>query len=139
MTRASTLPCLAIAMMATGCVQTSELPLSDNVVMIRATGISSGWISAAIVADQIPRQTLHKAAQVTLAHGYSYFRLAPARAATQQIGTTPISGQVIGNNVMLSGGNPVNRTTNDILVVMYHKSDLGAKGALNAKAILSTG
>ncbi len=130
---------VALATMATGCVQTSELPLAENVIMIRSAGISGGWIADMMVAEQVPKQTLRRAAQATVDRGYTHFRLSVVGLSTQQVGTTPVQGQIIGDQVMLHGGNPINRTTTDVIVTMYQAHDSQANGALEAHVVLAQG
>lgn len=93
--------CLALTAAVAGCVQTSEMPLAENVDLIQGSGTSGGWIADMIVADQLPKQTLR---------------------------------QVVGNQVMLSGGNPINRTTTSVMVVMFREAQ---PGAIDARAVLA--
>ncbi len=128
---------LALAATVAGCVQTSEMPLAENIVLIQGSGISGGWIADMVVADQLPKQTLQRAAKATLSRGYTHFRLDVPSTSSRQVGTSPMHGQVMGNMVTVSGGNPINQTTTGVMVTMYRAGDPGARGALNARAILA--
>ena len=123
---------LALSVIVTGCVQTSELPLAENVVLIRATGLSSNWITHMVVAEQVPTQTLRRAAQATIDRGYTHFRIKNATSQATYVGNTPLRGHVMGNSVMVSGGNPITSTDIVLMIVMYREGEKGARGAIDA-------
>lgn len=128
--------CAALMTTAAGCVQTSELALAENVVLIRATGISANWISHMIVAEQLPKQTLQRAAQATIDRGYTHFHIQDGSSQTRYVGRTSQRGQISGSSVMVSGGNPITSTDTMLMVIMYRESDAGARGAFDARFVL---
>ncbi len=119
----------AAAIMMAGCVTTQELPMSPNTVRIDTT---AGGL--AFVGQAVP-QTMRRAAEATLARGYTHFRL--EQAATSQ------GSEVFGGRAHHLGGGAFTVTTMrrptaqvGATVIMFHANEAGARGAFDARDIL---
>lgn len=138
---------LLAALLATSlaaCATTSELPLAPNVVRLdtQASGLLFTSAAGAI--------TMKKAAQITLARGYSHFRIEQASMATGSRvtgvyanttgwGSTSFSGNTASSTF---GGStiytPMRAPTANVgvTVVMFRANEAGAKGAWDAAYVL---
>jgi hypothetical protein len=135
-----------------GCVHTEEMQLAPNVVRLdtKASGL--------LFTGQAPRQTMRRAAELTLQNGYSHFRfeqaglsqgseLAGVYSQAQGAGSGQYSGMATGNlyagntSASYSGqgsATPIYRRTTSIgvTVIMFHENEPGAKGAFDATEVL---
>lgn len=135
---------VALACATSACVSTQELPLAPNVVRLDTHA------SGALFTGQAAGATMRRAAEITLQNGYSHFRLEQASlsqgtqlAGFSNYGTGSAFLTGYGNSVFATGysngfSTPIYRRTADVgvTVIMFHASDLGAKGAFDAKQIL---
>lgn len=64
------------ALILSGCIQTQELPLAQNVSRLETTGVGAS------AASRTGQATLQKAAEITLARGYTHFVLTNADLAS---------------------------------------------------------
>jgi len=135
---------LALLFDLAACATTSEMPLAPN--MVRLNTQASGLLFTSTAGQT----TLRKAAEATLARGYTHFRLeqADTQTGSQLVGmsanTTGFgNGTVYGNG--FSG--TYNSTTTympmraptasiGVTVVMFHANEAGAKNAFNAAQVL---
>lgn len=146
---------VAVAAIAVSACMTTktEIPLAANAVQIQVSG---GGLAS---REQVTRDTLQHAAQLTVDRGYTHFRLAAADVSDQivQVGTTPVQAQTFGSTyghtfgntyggtwsgtTMVTGGQPImaRRTDAKAVVLMYHADDPEAENALDANAILASG
>jgi hypothetical protein len=137
-----TILAMGIALAVAGCVQTSEMPLAPNVVRLQSQG------RGLIGAQEAPKQTLRRAAELTLKNGYTHFRLADASMANgsefggYMPGTSTTNVSLIGDTAYAttttSPGFAIRRRTTDVgvTVVMFRASEPGAKGAFDAAQVL---
>lgn len=103
-----------------GCVSSQEIPLAMNAYQLEVSGTGRWGASA------VPRETLRRAAQLTLEKGFTHFIL---EGATMQTGST-YAGQVSMVPV-------VARTrSNSVTVRMYRIGE--NQNALDARQILRT-
>src|SRR5690606_21028955 len=99
---------------------------------------------------QAPKQTMRRAAELTLAKGYTHFVLADAgmrsgsRLASVIPGTATTSGRFVGDRgfaatTSFSPGVPIYAPTSNIgmTVVMYRANEPGARNALDAREVLA--
>lgn len=126
---------LAAMLPLVGCVQTSELPMAANVVRLES---SAGGI---VGRARAPKETLRRAAEMTLAKGYTHFVLADVNSSTDTFyaGSSPGQVSVHGNTATVRPGSPRygSRTSVGVTVVMYRASDPQAASALNAREVLA--
>lgn len=117
-----------VALGIAGCVTTQEMPLAPNAVRLdtQAAGL--------LFTGQAVPQTMRRAAQATLARGYTHFRLD---------GVSMQQGQQFGGVIVQSHGNfataqSINRPTANAAatVIMYRAGDPGAAGAFDAAQVL---
>lgn len=135
-----------------GCVSTQELPLAPNVVRLDTQ--ASGRL---FVGQSVP-QTMRRAAELTLAAGYTHFRLDQATSQQgSQLGGFVSSGSStsegtatasrFGNSILINGsstGNsqfvstPIYRPTSNVgvTVIMLRKGDAGIEQAFDAATVL---
>lgn len=122
------------------CVATQELPLAENVVRLdtRAQG--------ALFVGSASNVTLKRAAEATIARGYTHFRLADAQMgqdvkylgqSSYGSGTatwTPAGGVATGYGYSV----PVYAPTASVgvTVVMFRAGEAGAQGAFDAAQIV---
>lgn len=116
-------------LLLSACVTTQEMPLAPN--MVRLDTEAGGLL---FVGQAVP-QTMRRAAQATIARGYTHFRL--EQASLQQ------GSQVAGATINRFGPGaysvtPINRRTASAgaTVIMFHANDPGARGAFEAAAVL---
>jgi len=126
---------LVLGLLAAGCVQTQEMALSQNVYQLQVSG------SGLIAASQVPGSTQVKAAELTLAKGYTHFILdnASLQSGSRIVGTTPVYGSVGPYGaVNLYGGQPVRAPTSSasVTVRMFTAKDRPAN-ALDARAVIA--
>ena len=128
----------------TGCIQTNELALAPNV--IRLDTQASGRLFTGMAGDQTQR----KAAEATLARGYTHYRLEQAQmgsgeqyAGTVNTGNGMLNGTTYGSSYAASYSgssfsSPVYRPTANVgvTVVMFHADEPGAKGAFDAAEVM---
>lgn len=136
---------IGIFLFASGCIRTHEMPLAPNAVRLdtHASGL--------LFAGQAAKQTLHRAAELTLQNGYTHFRLEQANVAQgselsgiylTDTGST-YSASTYGNSAYVNANasgfsTPIYRPKSDIgvTVVMFHAGDPGAKNAFDAAEML---
>jgi hypothetical protein len=111
------------------CVTTQEMPLAPNVVRLdtQASGL--------LFTSQAVPQTMRRAAQATLARGYTHFRLQdPSMGQGSELG-----GAVIQSHGSFVTATPIRRPTasNAATVVMFHSNEPGAQGAFDANSVLA--
>jgi hypothetical protein len=120
------------------CIRTQEMPLAPNVVRIdtQAAGL--------LFAGQATGQTMRRAAEITLQHGYSHFRLDQVGmsqgsevSGIYTYGTANASGYAAGNSAYGSAtssgfATPIRRPTANVgvTVIMFHADEAGAKKRL---------
>lgn len=132
------------ALLAAGCVQTSELPLAANVYQLEAEG--RGLLGAA----RTDREISKRAAEITLEKGYSHFILANASAQrdTRYAGSTPgfanttvnVAGSSAFATTTYSSGIPIYSSSKNtsVTVVMFRADDPEAANAIDAAAYLAS-
>ena len=122
------------------CIRTQEITLAPN--MVRLDTHASG----ALFAGQATSQTMRRAAEATLEHGYTHFRLDQVGlgqgsevAGIYSHTTANASGYAFGNTAYATGtssgfATPIRRPTADVgvTVIMFHADEPGAKGAFDA-------
>jgi hypothetical protein len=129
------------------CATTSEMPLAPNMVRLDTQASGLAFTGSA------PSLTMKKAAETTLARGYTHFRL-------EQVSTS--SGRqlagVMGNNTGSFNASTFGRSTYGtysgtsyatpvyaptanigVTVVMFHTGEPGARGAWDAADVLKKG
>ncbi len=127
--------------MLTGCVMTNETPLAPNVVRLDTQA------RGALFTGMAGTATLRRAAELTIARGYSYFRL--ERALTENVtidrgyvGNTTVYGTVYGSPGFASYNGIATTTWQHqtmpesnvgVTVVMFHKH---APNAFDAAEVL---
>lgn len=125
-----------------GCVSTSEMQIAPNAYQIET---NAGGL---VFMGQAGPQTLKRAAELTIAKGYTHFRLVGAGIETGSKVTGIIPGQtraqatVVGSTVYGSAYStpatvvhaPTERAT--ATVVMFHANDPEAEGAFDAAQVL---
>lgn len=140
---------LAMIMMAglAGCATTSEMPLAPNVVRLDTQA------SGALFTSSAGAITLKKAAEATLARGYTHFRLDQASTSSGQrfVGMTT---NTFGNGQATAFGNRAYGTFSGtsfshanyaptasvgVTVIMFHANEAGARGAFDAAEVLKRG
>ena len=117
MKRLISLPIVAAALV--GCVSSQEIPLAVNAYQLEVSG-TGRW-----AANAVPKETLRRAAQLTLEKGFTHFILA---GATMQTGST-YAGQVSVIPVVAK------TRSNSVTVRMYQAGE--NPNALEARRILS--
>lgn len=132
---------VALCAVLGACVATQEMPLAPNVVRIDTSARGALWVGSA------PNVTLKKAAEATLARGYTHFRLVDAQTGQgrQYVGSYG-SGQATavpigGGAVSVTGygySTPVFAPTSNIgvTVVMFRANEPEARGAFDAAEIV---
>ena len=126
---------LAFSALLTACVSvsTSEIQLSRNVWQIQAGSQGD------FVQGETANALFKRAAELTLEKGYTHFVLGvPRTNSTISTGAfTPVSANVVGDSVFVTGGQPINfyRETSTVVVKMS-RSEAG--GALDAAAALAS-
>ena len=122
------------------CVSTQELPLAENVVRLDTQA------GGALFVGSATNVTMKRAAEATIARGYTHFRLADAQMAqgTQYLGQssygtgtatwTPTGGYATGYGYSV----PVYAPTASVgvTVVMFRAGEPAARGAFDAAAII---
>lgn len=135
---------LLTAIALAGCATTSEMPLAPNVVRLDTEA------RGALFTGSAGAITMKKAAEATLARGYTHFRLdqASTSSGTRFAGMTSNTfGQAtatgFGNTAYgtYSGttiSSPVYAPTRSIgvTVIMFHANEPGAQGAFDAAEVL---
>ena len=120
---------LISALALSGCVHTEEMQIAPNIVRIDTR--ASGALFAGHSGDVV----LQRAAKVTLASGYDYFKLSDA-----QLGQgSQFAGVAVSGNQYFSSATPVYAATSAAAatVVMFRAGDPQAKDAFEAKAIIA--
>ena len=131
-----------LALLVSGCVSTSQMQVAPNAYRLET---NAGGL---LFMGQAGRQTLIRAANLTIAKGYTHFRLADAGLSTgsQVVGINPgqtnTSINVIGNTAYgTSYSTPatvVRAPTEQAAatVIMFHANDPEARGAFDADQVL---
>ena len=128
------------------CVTTQEMPLAPNVVRLDTQA------KGALFVGQAPKATMKRAAEITLAKGFTHFRLGEAQMGqgrelagvtmnTYGTGTyTPgaFGRTGYGSYSGFSTATPVMAPTSHVgvTVFMLHAGEPGAEGAFDAAAVL---
>jgi hypothetical protein len=129
-----------IGAIISGCISTQEMPLAPNVVRLDT---EAGGL---LFVGQAPKQTLRRAAELTLQNGYSHFKLEQADVGQG----SQIAGVYSTESVSAFGGpysasafgtgfsTPIYRRTAHVgvTVIMFHANEPGAQGAFDAAAVL---
>lgn len=117
-----------VATFASGCITTQEMPIAPNAVRLDTK--ASGLLS---MGQSVP-QTMRKAAQATLAAGYTHFKLADTQSGQGH----EFSGVYATGSDTSSFAIPLYRHTEGVstTVIMYHATDPGAKDAFKAEDVL---
>lgn len=92
-------------------------------------------------APETADKTLRRAAEATLARGFTHFRLQRAAAASESphIAGTPVTGKGAGSGFVVSGRAPIFRAarTGSYTIEMFRANDPRAAGAFDARAVLA--
>ena len=130
--------CLALA----ACTSTNEMPLAPN--MVRLDTQASGLLNVGSVGPA----TMKRAAEATLARGYTHFRLVDAQTGQGSrvvgvMGHTTGTAWGMGNSARYSGNTfitPVRAPTAHVgvTVVMYRANEAGASNAFDAAQVLAS-
>lgn len=140
------IPGALLLMALASCSTTTEMPLAPN--MVRLDTQASGLIATSGAGAS----TLKRAAEITLARGYTHFRIEQASTSS---GSRVIGVQANttgwGNSTFRGAGAshtfggtttyvPMRAPTSHIgvTVVMYRATDAGARGAFNASEIVKS-
>ena len=145
MTRLRIVALAGLAMLGlSACATTSEMPLAPNMVRLDTQA------SRLLFVGSAGQMTMKKAAETTLARGYSHFRLEQAStsqgqrlAGVQSWGSGNASVTAFGNSAYgnwnsNSFSTPVYAPTAQVgvTVVMFRANEPGARGAFNAADVL---
>lgn len=116
---------LTMAAGLAGCVSTSELPLAPNQVRLDTHATGAMWVGKAGDA------TLRRAAEVTIAHGFTRFRLEQPQ--------TGQGAQLAGLSTGYGWSTPVYASTADmsVTVLMFHDGEPGSQNTFEATKILA--
>lgn len=128
------------------CVTTQEMPLAPNVVRLDTEA------RGALFVGQAPKATMKRAAELTLAKGFTHFRFDQAQMGqgselagvvmntTGNASYTPgaYGGTGYGSYSGFSTATPVMAPTSHVgvTVIMFHAGEPGATGAFDATAVL---
>lgn len=141
------LPYLAALLLLQACATTSEMPLAPNMVRIDTQASGLAFTGSA------PAMTMKKAAETTLARGYSHFRLEQVSTSSGRhlagvignssgtMNATAFGNTAYGTYSGTSYATPVYAPTANIgvTVIMFHAGDAGARGAWDAADVLKKG
>jgi hypothetical protein len=131
---------LTLCLLVGGCIHTNEMALAPNVVRLDTQ--ASGLLFTGSAGDQTQR----RAAELTLQHGYTHYRLEQAEmgqgerfAGLQTFGNGNATAQ--GNSASYSGtsiSTPIYKPTANVgvTVVMFRANEPGAQGAFDATEVL---
>ena len=126
---------LVLAILLTGCVRVSTVPLATDVVQVTAQADS------ACGQEGAERAALHQASVETIKRGFDRFMVVGTNALStvRQVGQTPITGQVTPyGNVNVYGGYPIYAETHKqvFTVQMFRTGDPAGNKALSARELL---
>lgn len=132
--------------MLSACVTTQEMPLAPNVVRLDTEARGSLFVG------QAPKATMKRAAELTLAKGFTHFRLDQVQMGqgrelagvvmntTGSATYTPgaFGGTGYGSYSGFSTARPVMARTAHVgvTVIMFHAGEPGASGAFDAAMVL---
>lgn len=120
---------LAVAISLCGCVTTQEMPLAPNVVQIDTE--AGGRL---FVGQAVP-QTMRRAAEATIARGYSHFKLEQANLSQgSRFGGATVTNY--GGGFVGVQAQRVQTASASATVVMFHAHEAGAQGAFEARSVL---
>lgn len=136
-----------VGLLLSACVTTSEIPLAANAYRLETNA------SGVLYVDQAPKQTLRRAAELTLAKGYTHFVLVDADVSTGSriVGYSTMGpsrtvshthhGRKSSWSVSATAYAPmtaIRAPTSNVgaTVMMYHAHEPEAATALEAAAIL---
>lgn len=132
----------ALALSAAACVSTSQMQLAPNVYRVETNA------SGLLFVGQAGDETLRRAAELTLAKGYTHFKLADAGYGTGSVvsgissdatyGTATVSGNTVYGRTY-GGGATVMRAPTEkaaATVIMFRAGDPEAVGAFDAQQVL---
>lgn len=141
------LPIFGALLLLQACATTSEMPLAPNAVRLdtQASGV--------LFTGSAGSMTMKKAAEATIARGYTHFRLEQAstssgRRLTGMTSNTfgTVSAQSYGNSTYGNYSGTTYTSPNfaptaniGVTVVMFHANEAGARGAFNAADVLKKG
>jgi hypothetical protein len=131
-----------VALLLAGCVSTSQMQVAPNAYQLETNAGGLLFMGTA------GAQTLQRAAELTIAKGYTHFRLVDAgmQTGSNVVGISPgrTYGQasVVGNTIYGSSYStpatvirgPTERAS--ATVVMFHASDPEAQGAFDAEQVI---
>ena len=125
-----------------GCVTTSEMPLAKNVWQVNTSAGGSLFVG------QADKATLKRAAELTVAQGYTHFVIQNPNTQTgsEYIGSLPGTANttmhMVGNTAYgtttYSPGMPIiePRKSVSVTVVMFHANEPQAANAIEAASVL---
>jgi hypothetical protein len=132
---------LAAALLLNACIHTEEMQLAPNIVQLNTQA------EGALFVGHAGDVTLQRAAKVTLANGYDYFKFQNAQMGSGQqlVGVQSFgSATAVGSPYAVTATGsafttPVYARTSKIgvTVVMFHTGEPGAKDAFDARAIIA--
>jgi len=112
-----------------GCVSTQEIPLAPN--MVRIDTEAGGRL---FVGQAVP-QTMRRAAEATIARGYTHFRLEQANLSQgSRLGGATVTNY--GGGFVGVQAQRVQTASASATVLMFHAHEAGAQGAFEAQAVL---
>jgi len=129
-----------------GCTRTSVMPVASNVFEITTSaGLVCGASGAQAVASR-------DAAIATLQNGYDSYIILDGQSQESVVGYTPVTANTYGtatafgspgmataygsSTTTYSGGAPIVRHNQSLVVRMFHANDPGADDALQARNVL---
>ena len=128
---------IVLALLLPGCVKVSTVPLATDMVQITARA------APACGREGAERVALHQASVETIKRGFARFIVVSSNASStfQQVGRTPITGQVSPyGQVNLYGGQPIMAGKHEqvFAIKMFDEEDPAGNKALSARALLGS-
>jgi hypothetical protein len=132
---------IATILLVSGCIHTEEMQIAPNVVQLDTQA------EGALFVGHAGDVTLQRAAKVTLANGYDYFKFQNTQMGSDQqfvgvqsFGSASVNGSTYAATATGSSFSmPVYARTSEVsaTVVMFHAGESGAKDAFDARAIIA--
>jgi hypothetical protein len=134
---------VALALGVSACVSTSQMQLAPNVYRVETNA------SGLLFVGQAGDETLKRAAELTLAKGYTHFKLAEAGYGTGSevygvsqgptYGSATVSGNTVYGRTYTAPATVMRRPTEKAAatVIMFNADDPNAAGAFDAKQLLA--
>jgi len=129
-----------VALLLCACVTTQELPLAPNVVRLDTEA------RGALFTNAVANVTLQRAAEATLQHGYSHFRLdnvdvnqsssVTGYTLEQNYNLYNYGGMISGSSFGSVTPNYTRTASAGVTVIMFHASDPEARNAFDAQKVL---